>query len=478
MPLESRSRLLSYRFENLPALTRAQVLLWNWYTRVGPEEADWMSWVGEIFGHLLERPAGQQLQLVQSHLVDTHAAEKALSFGSKQELFLGRNSDNDVVLPASAIANKHARLVLKDGRLYLEDLGTALGTYLWDKKIPANQPQIMTNGDQFTIFPHRFRVLVDRTWSPETDFALSECRVTPVDRTEFFQTSPATWRLFVLNAHPGGQQAVLELSPTFLAQLQQRILVPLGVEQSKSPAPSDDAMLGFIMLALLEHLNRKLRFPVQFSFVRGARKNLTDTTPGMALTFAVGIGGLTGQIRFFVPLDFLAESQPQTPGELGAKYPAGLAWNLPISAGFVDLTPDEIAQVGLGDILVAQHDPIALFPNDFGKGWRMVRDGSNSKRFTVDKYMERSISLEPGGESQVATRPDIRSLPLRLQVILAEKEFSLGEIQSLGPGTIVELDAGKSDPVRLMVNGKILGEGELVEVEGNLAVKVLRWRTT
>ena len=28
-----------------------------------------------------------------------------------------------------------------------------------------------------------------------------------------------------------------------------------------------------------------------------------------------------------------------------------------------------------------------------------------------------------------------------------------------------------------MVNGKILGEGELVEVEGNLAVKVLRWRT-
>jgi len=67
---------------------------------------------------------------------------------------------------------------------------------------------------------------------------------------------------------------------------------------------------------------------------------------------------------------------------------------------------------------------------------------------------------------------------MRLQVILAEKEFSLGEIQSLSPGTIVELEAGKSDPVRLMVNGKILGEGELVEVEGNLAVKVLRWRTS
>ena len=236
-------------------------------------------------------------------------------------------------------------------------------------------------------------------------------------------------------------------------------------------------MLGFIMLARLENLNRKLRFPIQFSFVRGARKNLTDATPGMALTFAVGIGGVTGQIRLFVPLDFLAQPQPEASDPPGANYPAGLTWSLPISAGFVDLTPDEIAQVGLGDILVAQHDPMALFPNDFSKGWKMVRDGSNSNRFTVDKYLERSISVEPGGESQIATRPDIRSLPMRLQVILAEKEFSLGEIQSLSPGTIVELEAGKSDPVRLMVNGKILGEGELVEVEGNLAVKVLRWRT-
>jgi flagellar motor switch/type III secretory pathway protein FliN len=478
MPLESRSRPLTFRFENLPELTRAQVVLWNWYTRVGPTGTEWMSWVSEIFGRLLEKPAGQQLQLVQTHLVDTHAGEKVLNFGSKQELSLGRNSENDVVLPASAIANKHARILLKDGRVYLEDFGTALGTYLWDRKIQAKQPQVLTNGDQFTVFPHRFRVLVERTWTPETDFVLSDCRVMPVNRTEFFQTSPATWRLFVLNAHPGGQQAVLELNPSFLAQLQQRILLPLGVEQGKTPAPSDDAMLGFIMLALLEHLNRGLQFPVQFSFVRGARKNLTDTSPGIALMFAVRIGGLTGQVRLFVPLDFLARSQPETPGELGLKFPAGLVWSLPMSAGFVDLTPDEIAQVGLGDILVAQHDPIALFPNDFSKGWRMVRDGSNSKRFTVDKYMERNISVEPSGETQAVSRPDIRSLPLRLQVILAEKEFSLGEVQSLGPGTIVELETGKSDPVRLMVNGKILGEGELVEVEGNLAVKVLRWRTT
>jgi flagellar motor switch/type III secretory pathway protein FliN len=61
-------------------------------------------------------------------------------------------------------------------------------------------------------------------------------------------------------------------------------------------------------------------------------------------------------------------------------------------------------------------------------------------------------------------------------VVLAEKEFTLAEIQSFSPGTVIELGASKTEPVRLLVNGKFLGDGELVEVEGNLAVRVLSWR--
>lgn len=74
-------------------------------------------------------------------------------------------------------------------------------------------------------------------------------------------------------------------------------------------------------------------------------------------------------------------------------------------------------------------------------------------------------------------KPDIGALPLRLHVVLGEREFTLSEIQSLSPGTIVELETAKSDPVRLMVNGRVLGEGELVDVDGNLGVRVLRWRS-
>jgi len=71
---------------------------------------DWRAWLSEIFSHLVERPAGQQLQLTQTHLVDADFGEKLLSFGSKQEIFIGRAAENEVVLPAKAVANQHAHL--------------------------------------------------------------------------------------------------------------------------------------------------------------------------------------------------------------------------------------------------------------------------------------------------------------------------------------------------------------------------------
>lgn len=474
-----RSRPLPYRFENLPSLTHKEVILWNWYSRVGPSRMEWRSWVAEIFGHLLERPADQQLQLIQTHLVDAGFSERVLSFGSKQELFIGRAADNDVVLPAKAIANRHARLILKDGQLYLEDLGGGLGTYLWEKRIQPNKMELLRNGDQVSVFPYRFRVLLEQSWSPETDVVLSECHVQPLSRAEFLAMSPAGWRVFVVNPHPRGERALLEVSPVFLAELQQRLFGPLGLERGKENVPSDDALVGFVMLAALERLNRRLKFPVQLSFGRGKGHSLADATRGMLLSSAIGVGGLTGYFRIFLPLEFLSKCNPDTPAGSGQDYPAGLCWRFPVSAGFVDLSPDEIAQIGLGDILVTENAAATLFPNDFSKGWTMLEDGSNSRRFRIDKYFERSTSVETGGEATgAASKPDIGALPLRLHVVLGEKEFTLAEIQSLSPGTIVELEAIKSDPVRLMVNGKILGDGELVDVEGKLAVKVLRWRST
>jgi flagellar motor switch/type III secretory pathway protein FliN len=478
MQTAQRSRPTVYRFEQLPNLTHEEVLLWNWYCRVGPSRTEWTSWLAEIFGHLLERPTGVELRLVQTHLVDAQLGEKLLSFGSKQQLSIGRDDDNDVVLPAQAIASQHARLILKDGELSLEDLGGRLGTYLGDERIQPNRPCSLRSGDEFTVFPYRFRVVLQQSWSPETDFALSECRLQPATRASFFQTSPAGWIVFVIHAHPSDELALLEVSPSFLAQLQQRLLGPSGLEDTAIRVPSDDALVGFTVLALLEHLNRRLKFPMQFSLGKGTRSALADATRGILLSFVVGIGGLTGHSRIFLPMSFLSNCKPGHSSDAGLNYPAGLCWSLPVTAGFVDLSPEEMAQLGLGDVLVIQPAAAALFPRDFSRGWLLHPEASNFTRFTVDKYFERGVSVEPRSEPATeAGKPDIAALPLRVHVVLGERDFTLAEIQSLRPGAIVELGVSGSDPVRLMVNGRILGDGELVDVEGKLAVRVLRWRS-
>jgi type III secretion system YscQ/HrcQ family protein len=473
-----KPRQMPYRFDGLPSFTREQVALWNWYCRIAPDRTEWTSWIANILGHLLEHPADQQLQLVQTHMVDPDFGEKILSLGSKAEFFLGRGPDNDVVLPAKAIANKHVRLILTKDHLSLEDLGGKLGTYVWDKRIPPREAQAVRDGDQFSVFPYRFRVSLQTQWRQETDIILDRCRIQPLNRAEFLALSPAGWRVFVVNSHPSDEGALLEMSPEFLVQLRQRILGPLKIENAAHTVPSDDTLLAFVMLALLERLNRRLKFPIQFSFSRASAKARTDDERGVFLSSAVFIGGLTGQFRVFLPLNFLANCKPASQVGWQGDAPPALGWRFPIAIGFVDLSPDEVAQIGLGDILVAESAIHVLFPGNFTKGWAMSADPGNQGRFRVDKYFERSLLVETGGDTTTAgSTADIGSLPFRLHVVLGEKEFTLAEIQSLSPGTIVELEIAKSNPVRLMVNGRILGEGQLVDVEGKLAVKVLGWKS-
>jgi len=74
--------------------------------------------------------------------------------------------------------------------------------------------------------------------------------------------------------------------------------------------------------------------------------------------------------------------------------------------------------------------------------------------------------------------PDFSRLTIRLHVVLGEKELTLTEANGLVRGTILELDRSKTDPVQLAINGKIVGDGELVDVDGRLGVRILSWRVT
>ncbi len=59
--------------------------------------------------------------------------------GENINITIGRDSSNDVVIEHNSVSRNHARLWIKDGAIWVEDLGSKNGTFIRDKKIYGSQ---------------------------------------------------------------------------------------------------------------------------------------------------------------------------------------------------------------------------------------------------------------------------------------------------------------------------------------------------
>jgi flagellar motor switch protein FliN/FliY len=65
-----------------------------------------------------------------------------------------------------------------------------------------------------------------------------------------------------------------------------------------------------------------------------------------------------------------------------------------------------------------------------------------------------------------------RDVRLRVAVELGRAEMPVARAVSLPTGVIVDLDRAADDPVDLLVNGRALGRGRLVVVDGEWALRI------
>lgn len=64
-----------------------------------------------------------------------HSALANRVFPIKATSVVGRSSDCDITLSASHLSRHHAKMIVKDGQLYIKDLDSSNGTYLNGKKV-------------------------------------------------------------------------------------------------------------------------------------------------------------------------------------------------------------------------------------------------------------------------------------------------------------------------------------------------------
>lgn len=88
-------------------------------------------------------------------VADENGASRDHHF-SNDDCLIGRGSDNQIVLNSWKISKVHARLLRKDGRLYVQDLGSRIGTWVNRERVVEYGP--LSTSDEIVIGSFRLYV--------------------------------------------------------------------------------------------------------------------------------------------------------------------------------------------------------------------------------------------------------------------------------------------------------------------------------
>jgi type III secretion protein Q len=188
----------------------------------------------------------------------------------------------------------------------------------------------------------------------------------------------------------------------------------------------------------------------------------------------VGHGGAHSALTALIDLWPVAP-RPMARFVLPALLRLGTTW-LPVAA-LGSLRPDDAILLethsGHGNgMLVIAETWISAARTDAGL-WRVVetpRGARNSGRTEWTMEIDRPSAEGPGAE--LIADPD--ELPVQLAFEVGRLEIMLGDLRKLGPGSVLELSRSRDELVRVTAQGRLIGHGELVEVEGAVAVRMVQ----
>ncbi len=109
----------------------------------------------------------------------------------KDELYIGRDLSNDIVINDAEVSRRHARLVLQAGGFVLEDLGSTNGTSVNGQRLMG--PYTLRIGDVITLGEHVGLGFEPSEFDPDATVVSAAAKpvVTPPPAPAFVETYPA-----------------------------------------------------------------------------------------------------------------------------------------------------------------------------------------------------------------------------------------------------------------------------------------------
>lgn len=152
------------------------------------------------------------------------------------------------------------------------------------------------------------------------------------------------------------------------------------------------------------------------------------------------------------------------------------------------LAPAVLRTLQPGDVIVPSRPDVDVH----GEGWlrcagqlARVRYGhaGSVEILSLESAMEAmNETMEMEDETAVpdiaapgVAPPDLDNTPVRLEFRLGALALTLGQLRTLAPGGIFQLDGAADGAIAIVCGGQRLGEGEAVDVAGRLGIRITRW---
>lgn len=208
--------------------------------------------------------------------------------------------------------------------------------------------------------------------------------------------------------------------------------------------------------------------------------------PHLVLDVAVGVALVRGLARLFVPAAPLAAAAARARDAAGRPPPfdAGISCRALTPAIALDAT--DLDALKPGDVIVvsratrtegAYHGPARLVATTFELTGAFGPHG-----FAVDAAYTALSPEEAMDAPNPAPSPQVPNefgpgrappLPVEIEIELARVRVSVTELCRVDTGAVLPLHVAPTDGVTLRLGDRVIGRGELVDVEGELGVRIL-----
>jgi pSer/pThr/pTyr-binding forkhead associated (FHA) protein len=74
-----------------------------------------------------------------------------------ERLVVGRQAGCEIIIDARKVSREHAAFIFRNGRWYVEDLGSANGTRINGSRLPPSSPHALKSGDMLAFWQYLFQ---------------------------------------------------------------------------------------------------------------------------------------------------------------------------------------------------------------------------------------------------------------------------------------------------------------------------------